>query len=107
MQQYLITRPPAAAAPATTPATFKIGPKISSPRDPRDAARDQLCSQHHGWRNYLVAAADLPRSNGNVVTDALHFDGSLYQYGEFAGRASMCVSFGLATDESTFGDLDR
>jgi len=34
--------------------------------------------------NLVAAALDLPRSGGNVVTDALHFEGSLYQYGEMA-----------------------
>lgn len=34
--------------------------------------------------NLIAAALDLPRSGGNVVTDALHFEGSLYQYGELA-----------------------
>jgi selenocysteine lyase/cysteine desulfurase len=34
--------------------------------------------------NLVAAALDLPRSGGNVVTDALHFEGSLYQYGELA-----------------------
>jgi len=34
--------------------------------------------------NLVAAGLDLPRSGGNVVTDALHFEGSLYQYGEMA-----------------------
>jgi selenocysteine lyase/cysteine desulfurase len=34
--------------------------------------------------NLIASALDLPRSGGNVVTDALHFEGSLYQYGELA-----------------------
>jgi selenocysteine lyase/cysteine desulfurase len=34
--------------------------------------------------NLVAAALDLPRGGGNVVTDALHFEGSLYQYGELA-----------------------
>jgi len=34
--------------------------------------------------NLVAAGLDLPRSGGNVVTDALHFEGSLYQYGELA-----------------------
>jgi selenocysteine lyase/cysteine desulfurase len=32
----------------------------------------------------VAAALNLPRGGGNVVTDALHFEGSLYQYGELA-----------------------
>jgi selenocysteine lyase/cysteine desulfurase len=34
--------------------------------------------------NLVASALDLPRGGGNVVTDALHFEGSLYQYGELA-----------------------
>ena len=34
--------------------------------------------------NLIASALDLPRRGGNVVTDALHFEGSLYQYGELA-----------------------
>jgi len=34
--------------------------------------------------NLVAAALDLPRSGGNVVTDALHFEGSLYQYSALA-----------------------
>src|SRR5262245_25414112 len=34
--------------------------------------------------NLIAASLDLPRSGGNVVTDALHFEGSLYQYGALA-----------------------
>lgn len=36
--------------------------------------------------NLIASALDLPRSGGNVVTDALHFEGSLYQYGELAKK---------------------
>ena len=32
--------------------------------------------------NLIVAALGLPAAGGNVVTDALHFEGSLYLYGE-------------------------
>jgi selenocysteine lyase/cysteine desulfurase len=34
--------------------------------------------------NLVAAALGLPHVGGNVVTDALHFEGSLYQYGELA-----------------------
>jgi selenocysteine lyase/cysteine desulfurase len=34
--------------------------------------------------NLVAATLDMPRGGGNVVTDALHFEGSLYQYGELA-----------------------
>jgi selenocysteine lyase/cysteine desulfurase len=36
--------------------------------------------------NLIASAIGLPRAGGNVVTDALHFEGSLYQYGELAKR---------------------
>jgi selenocysteine lyase/cysteine desulfurase len=34
--------------------------------------------------NLVAASLNLPRAGGNAVTDALHFEGSLYQYGELA-----------------------
>ena len=34
--------------------------------------------------NLIASGLDLPRAGGNIVTDALHFEGSLYQYGELA-----------------------
>jgi selenocysteine lyase/cysteine desulfurase len=34
--------------------------------------------------NLVAAGLDLPRAGGRIVTDALHFEGSLYQYGELA-----------------------
>jgi selenocysteine lyase/cysteine desulfurase len=34
--------------------------------------------------NLVANSLNLPRTGGNVVTDALHFEGSLYQYGELA-----------------------
>jgi selenocysteine lyase/cysteine desulfurase len=36
--------------------------------------------------NFVVNGLGLPASGGNVVTDALHFDGSLVLYGELAQR---------------------
>ena len=42
--------------------------------------------------NLVAASLDLPRSGGNVVTDALHFEGSLYQYGALA-KQGMDVRF--------------
>jgi selenocysteine lyase/cysteine desulfurase len=36
--------------------------------------------------NLIASALDLERRGGNVVTDALHFEGSLYQYGELAKK---------------------
>jgi len=39
-----------------------------------------------GWRpeGSVTGALNLPRSGRDEVTDALHFEGSLYQYGELA-----------------------
>jgi selenocysteine lyase/cysteine desulfurase len=34
--------------------------------------------------NLIASGLGLPKSGGNIVTDALHFEGSLYQYGEYA-----------------------
>jgi len=34
--------------------------------------------------NLVANSLNLPQTGGNVVTDALHFEGSLYQYGELA-----------------------
>jgi selenocysteine lyase/cysteine desulfurase len=36
--------------------------------------------------NLIASGLGLPGAGGNVVTDALHFEGSLYQYGEYAKR---------------------
>ena len=36
--------------------------------------------------NLIATGLGLPQSGGNVVTDALHFEGSLYQYGEYAKK---------------------
>jgi selenocysteine lyase/cysteine desulfurase len=36
--------------------------------------------------NLIATGLGLPGVGGNVVTDALHFDGSLYQYGEYAKK---------------------
>jgi selenocysteine lyase/cysteine desulfurase len=40
--------------------------------------------------NLAIAALDLPRAGGRIVTDALHFFGSFYTYGEL-GKAGMDV----------------
>lgn len=40
--------------------------------------------------NLVIQALDLPRSGGRIVTDALHFFGSFYTYGEL-GKAGMDV----------------
>lgn len=40
--------------------------------------------------NLAIAALDLPRGGGRIVTDALHFFGSFYTYGEL-GKAGMDV----------------
>jgi selenocysteine lyase/cysteine desulfurase len=36
--------------------------------------------------NLVVSGLDIPKGNGNVVTDALHFDGSLYMYESLKAR---------------------
>ena len=36
--------------------------------------------------NLVVSGLGLPQSGGNVVTDALHFDGSMYLYGSLKAR---------------------
>jgi selenocysteine lyase/cysteine desulfurase len=36
--------------------------------------------------NLVVSGIGLPQSGGNVVTDALHFDGSMYLYGSLKAR---------------------
>ena len=36
--------------------------------------------------NFVVSGLGLPASGGNVVTDALHFDGSIYLYGSLKAR---------------------
>ena len=57
--------------------------------------------------NLVAAALDLPRSGGNVVTDALHFEGSLYQYGELA-KQGLDVRIARPRDwRIDLRDLDR
>ena len=62
--------------------------------------------------NLVAAALDLPRgggrlADGNVVTDALHFEGSLYQYGEF-GKQGLDVRIAKPRDwRIDLKDLDR
>jgi selenocysteine lyase/cysteine desulfurase len=56
------------------------------------AAPDELCfiqSTTMG-ENLAIQALDLPRGGGRIVTDALHFFGSFYTYGEL-GKAGMDV----------------
>src|ERR1039457_5114148 len=36
--------------------------------------------------NLVVSGLGLPQSGGNVVTDALHFDGSMYLYGSLKSQ---------------------
>jgi selenocysteine lyase/cysteine desulfurase len=57
--------------------------------------------------NLIAAGLGLPRSGGNIVTDALHFEGSLYQYGEYA-KAGLDVRI-VRPREWRIGlaDLDR
>jgi selenocysteine lyase/cysteine desulfurase len=56
------------------------------------ARPDELCfvqSTTMG-ENLVIQALDLPRAGGRIVTDALHFFGSFYTYGEL-GKAGMDV----------------
>jgi selenocysteine lyase/cysteine desulfurase len=54
--------------------------------------------------NLVAASLNLPRAGGNVVTDALHFEGSLYQYGELATRG---LELRIARPNKDWGiDLD-
>jgi selenocysteine lyase/cysteine desulfurase len=56
------------------------------------ATPDELCfvqSTTMG-ENLAIQALDLPRAGGRIVTDALHFFGSFYTYGEL-GKAGMDV----------------
>jgi selenocysteine lyase/cysteine desulfurase len=56
------------------------------------ARPDELCfiqSTTMG-ENLAIQALDLPRAGGRIVTDALHFFGSFYTYGEL-GKAGMDV----------------
>jgi selenocysteine lyase/cysteine desulfurase len=39
--------------------------------------------------NLIAFALDLPRAGGNIVTDALHFESSLSQYGELAKQGTL------------------
>ena len=57
--------------------------------------------------NLIAASLGLPGSNGNVVTDALHFDGSLYQYGEFARRGLDVRIVRPRDGRIELGDLDK
>ncbi len=57
--------------------------------------------------NLIAAALGLPRSGGKVVTDALHFEGSLYQYGELA-RQGLTVHIVRPRDwRIELADLDK
>jgi hypothetical protein len=48
--------------------------------DSRGRVGTGLCQQHHGRRKPLRQHAGLSATGGNIVTDALHFEGSLYLY---------------------------
>lgn len=57
--------------------------------------------------NLIASGLDFPRAGGNVVTDALHFDGSLYLYGEL-GRQGMDTRIVRSRDgRIDLTDLDR
>jgi len=57
--------------------------------------------------NLVAASLDLPRSGGNVVTDALHFDGSLYQYGALAKQGLDVRIVRPREWRIELGDLDK
>jgi selenocysteine lyase/cysteine desulfurase len=57
--------------------------------------------------NLIASALDLPRTGGNVVTDALHFEGSLYQYGELAKRGLEVRIARPREWRIELGDLDK
>ncbi len=57
--------------------------------------------------NLVAASLDLPRSGGNVVTDALHFDGSLYQYGALAKQGLDVRIVRPREGRIELGDLDK
>jgi selenocysteine lyase/cysteine desulfurase len=57
--------------------------------------------------NLIAAGLDLPRSGGNIVTDALHFEGSLYQYGELAKAGPEVRMVRPREWRIELGDLDK
>jgi len=57
--------------------------------------------------NLIATGLDLPRSGGNVVTDALHFEGSLYQYGEYARQGLDVRIVRPRNGRIELADLDR
>jgi selenocysteine lyase/cysteine desulfurase len=57
--------------------------------------------------NLIASALDLPRTGGNVVTDALHFEGSLYQYGELAKKGLEVQIARPREWRIELGDLDK
>ena len=57
--------------------------------------------------NLIASALDLPRSGGNVVTDAFHFEGSLYQYGELAKKGLEVRIARPREWRIELGDLDK
>lgn len=64
------------------------------------AAPDELCliqSTTMG-ENLVLAALDLPRAGGRIVTDALHFFGSFYTYGELAKAGMDVVTLPMTAD---------
>ncbi|MDZ4371175.1 MAG: aminotransferase class V-fold PLP-dependent enzyme [Phenylobacterium sp.] len=64
------------------------------------AAPDELCviqSTTMG-ENLVLAALDVPRGGGRIVTDALHFFGSFYTYGELAKAGMDVVTLPMTAD---------
>lgn len=57
--------------------------------------------------NLIGAGLGLGKSGGNIVTDALHFEGSLYQYGELARRGFDVRIIRPKNGRIELADLDR
>jgi selenocysteine lyase/cysteine desulfurase len=91
IQEYLLYKTNDPAAPP-----YNMGDKekavVESFGQLVGASPDELCfvqSTTMG-ENLAIQALDIPRSGGRIVTDALHFFGSFYTYGELA-KAGMDV----------------
>jgi len=64
------------------------------------AQPDELCfiqSTTMG-ENLVIQSLDLPRAGGRIVTDALHFFGSFYTYGELAKSGMDVVTLRMTAD---------
>jgi selenocysteine lyase/cysteine desulfurase len=57
--------------------------------------------------NLVLAGLDIPRSGGNVVTDALHFEGSIYMYRSLEKQGLDLRMVGPRDWRITLPDLER